>query len=368
MSESTLFVSAGDPSGDNAASSVISALRINRPNLKLFGLGGPRLKFLGQEQLASGSQLAVLGFWEVAKRFLFFRDLMKRTVREIEERRPDVILLVDYPGFNLRLAKRIRSFGISIIYYISPQVWAWAGKRVELIRRTVDMMLLILPFEKEFFVQSGVNCRYVGHYLLDEINSELISSPVPKSNQIALLPGSRPQEIERMLLPMLHAAELTKLSHGTTAVVAGVSGACDYESAIAAASVSNVTVIYDEPHRVISESEIIVTASGTATLECGVIGRPTIIIYKTGFITYHLAKRMIKLDKIGLLNLVLGKKIAPELIQNDASPENIATSIEKIMHDDSYRQNMIEQLRRIPDLLGSGGASLRAAQAIEEFM
>ena len=228
MSSSSLFISAGDPSGDIATARLVQALKELKPGLSSFGLGGERLKALGQEQLANGDDLAVLGFWEVVKRYSYFRELMHRTIDEITQRRPACILLVDYPGFNLRLAKRIKHLGIPIVYYISPQLWAWGGKRISQVRELVDLLILILPFEKEFYASSGVKSEFVGHYLLEDIPSSLISSPIPKSRQLALLPGSRPQEIERMLETMCNAAATFCARHEFRAVIAGVKNGAKY--------------------------------------------------------------------------------------------------------------------------------------------
>lgn len=187
METTTLFLSAGDPSGDNAAGRLAMALKRLVPQLSIFGLGGERLKQLGQEQLAGGADLAVLGFWEVAKRYLFFRKLFYQCVDEITRRRPAAAILVDYPGFNLRLARKIKPLGIPIIYYISPQVWAWGKRRLFQIKQLVDLMLVILPFEKEFYDESGVAAHFVGHHLLEDIPREYISSPIPISGTLSLI-------------------------------------------------------------------------------------------------------------------------------------------------------------------------------------
>ncbi|MBD3401721.1 lipid-A-disaccharide synthase, partial [candidate division GN15 bacterium] len=201
MSVPEIFVSAGDPSADIATARLITALKVTAPELQLFGLGGPRLAQRGQEQLARATDLAVLGFWEVARRAGFFRRLLRQCEQEITRRRPRCILLVDYPGFNLRLAARVKKLGIPIIYYISPQVWAWHKKRIHRIKELVDRMLLILPFEQELYARHGIPHEMVGHYLVEDVPHEYIASDPPGSGQLALLPGSRTQEIERMLAP-----------------------------------------------------------------------------------------------------------------------------------------------------------------------
>jgi len=368
MNEPLLFISAGDPSGDTACARMIDSLREQKPGLSLFGLGGPRLFEKGQEQLAEPADLAVLGFWEVAKRFFFFRRLMHRCVTEIEQRRPKAILLVDYPGFNLRLAKRIKRLGIPIIYYISPQVWAWGKRRLGQIREYIDQMLVILPFEEEFYRKHGVPCKFVGHYLLEDIPADYISSPAPDRRQIALLPGSRLQEIERMLPPMLDAGARLYREHGYRSKVAALSGVFDYESVCAAYSGSGVEVVYDDSRKIVFESELVLTASGTATLEIGIIGRPMVVVYKTGALTYQIAKRLVKLDKIALVNLVLGKKVVPELIQSEATGEKMATELSRYWSDPDFRKRTETEFKRVPSLLGGTGASQRVAEVLAGYL
>jgi len=368
MDAPLLFISAGDPSGDNAVSRVLRCLRQTEPALRVVGLGGPRLKQLGQEQLAEPSALAVLGFWEVARKYLFFRKLFYDCVTEIRQRRPKAILLVDYPGFNLRLAKAIRPLGIPIIYYISPQVWAWGKGRIRLIRDCVDRMLVILPFEEAFYREHGIDCKFVGHYLLEDIPPVYVSSTAPGGKQIALLPGSRRQEIERMLPSMLDAARVLNRTHGATAVVAAMSGTYDYDSICKDYASSGVKVIYDDPRRVIYESDLVLTASGTATLEAGIIGRPMVVVYRTGTMTYLIARNLVKLDKIALVNLVLDEKVVPELIQNEANSFRMAEETEKYLRNDEYRLSVTRSLARVPSLLGGMGASARVAEAIGEYL
>lgn len=367
MGEPSLFLSAGDPSGDNAAARVVQLLNADNPGLSVFGLGGPKLKQLGQDQLTEGANLAVLGFWEVARRYLFFRKLFHDAIAQIKQRRPNAILLVDYPGFNLRLAKAIKPLGIPIIYYISPQVWAWGKKRVELMRRTIDRMLVILPFELEFFSQHDLNCDFVGHYLLEDIPSEYISSEPPGRKRLALLPGSRKQEIERMLPTMLRAATLFADKHSFDITVAGISDRYDYESAVRRFG-PKAQIVYDDARRVVYESDLVLTASGTATLETGIIGRPMVVIYKTGFITYQIARRLVELDNIALVNLVLGKTVVPELIQHEANPERLSEQLSRFVDDSNYYQETHNALKQTPAKLGGAGASARTAEIIAEYL
>jgi lipid-A-disaccharide synthase len=368
MSQPLLFVSAGDPSGDNATSHLIAHLKRNHPDLEFFGLGGPKLKSLAQEQLAASGDLAVLGFLEVARKYSFFRDLLRRSAEEIKRRKPSCVLLVDYPGFNLRLAERIKPLGIPIIYYISPQVWAWGRKRIHQIARLVDRMILILPFEEELFQEHNVPCDMVGHYLLDDIPADYLASPIPESNRLALLPGSRPQEIDRMLAPMLEAARRMHTAYGTTSVVAGIKNGYTYDKHLGEGDADFIRIVYDDSRRVIYESELVLTASGTATLETGIIGRPMVVVYRTGFVTYQIARRLVKLGMIALVNLVLGKRVVPELIQKEAGPRQMFDELSRYKENRRFRDEVKAELDRVPVLLGGHGASERAAGVVEKYL
>jgi lipid-A-disaccharide synthase len=366
MAGPLVFLSAGDLSGDNAAGRVIECMSRTAPNLRCFGLGGPKLAALGQEQLAAGTDLSVMGFWEAARRIPYFRRLLARCVDDITRRRPSVIVLVDYPGFNLRLAAKVRGLGIPIVYYISPQVWAWGRKRLTKIRACVDRMLVILPFEQEFYRQYDVECEFVGNYLLEEIPAEYISSPLPGNGRLALLPGSRGLEIERILPPMMKAAEVLAGSRNLHATVAGVTGAYDYDRLLKRHP--GIDIVYNDARRVLYESDVALTASGTATLEAGIIGRPMVVVYKTGFVTYQIAIRVVTVKDFALVNLVAGQRIVPELIQRQATVPAMVSQIEQYLDDAEHRFRTLRQLHRIPQVLGGPGASQRVADLIGGYL
>lgn len=367
MSQKLIFISAGDPSGDNAIARSVEVLKKNH-NLKLAGLGGRKLKTLGQEQLAHPEDLAVIGFWEVAKRYFFFRKLFKQSVEYIKTNKPDLIVLVDYPGFNLRLAKAIKKFNIPIVYYISPQVWAWGKGRVEQIKKLIDLMIPILPFEHEFFREHEVKCLYVGHYLLEDIPKAYLASAPPDNSFLALLPGSRKQEIERMLPVMIETARLMNEKYQIKSVIAGITDRFDYQKYFNPDNEKFLSIVYDNSREVVYNSSLVLTASGTATLEIGIIGRPMVIIYKTGGLTYRIAKNLIKLDKIGLINLVLNQHAVPELIQNDANPQKIFKALSKYIDEPEYTGEVVNLLHQTIKLLGDGQASEKVADLIGEYL
>lgn len=360
------FISAGEQSGDNAAARLADAISQEDNNVAFFGLGGKRLSELGQIQLANPEDLSVIGFWEVARRLFFFKKLMKKCINEIKKKKPSAVILVDYPGFNLRLARRIKRFNIPIIYYISPQIWAWGKKRLDEIKELIDLMIPILPFEEKFYSDAEINCRYVGHYLIEDIPSGQLASEIPQNGHLALLPGSRKQEIERMLPVMLSAAEKFYNETGIKAVVAGIKEKINYEEYVD--KYENISVVYDNPRNVIYNSQLVLTASGTATLETGIIGRPMVVIYKTGFLTYQIARRLIDLDKIALVNLVLQEKVVPEIIQNDAVPDKIFDELKSLYFNKDRFSSMKNKLDNVKNLLGDGSASQKAADCILEYI
>lgn len=363
-----IFISAGDPSGDIAGSLLLKQLKQEKSDLEFFGLGGPRMRALGQKQPVDGKELAVLGFWEVAKRFSFFKKLMGEVVDSIKEKKPKVIILIDYPGFNLRLAQKIKHLNIPVIYYISPQIWAWHSSRIKKLKQLVDFMLLILPFETKIFDDAKIKNRFVGHYLFDDIEPKYIKAPYDtESNLILLMPGSRPQEVQRMLPTMIKSAENLSRNGNWKFVIAGVKGDINYFSYIEKSTLS-LDVIFGRTRELIAESRLVITSSGTATLETGIIGRPMVVIYKTGWLTYQIARRLVKLDKIALINIVAGKLIVPELIQNSASPENILTTAGQFLNNKKLAVETVIELNKTTDKLGGAGTSERAAEPILEFI
>jgi lipid-A-disaccharide synthase len=229
-------------------------------------------------------------------------------------------------------------------------------------------MLVILPFEEEFYRRNGVACCFVGHYLLEDIPADYIGSKTPRHRQVALLPGSRRQEIERMLPPMLEAVSRLNCDHGVTSVVAAVSGAFDYDSMCWKYERDGVKVVYDDARRVMYGSDLVLASSGTATLEAAIIGRPMVVVYRTGFVSYAIARCLVKLRQIGLVNLVLGENVVPELIQGRATGRRMAYELERYLTDADYCASVTAALTRVPSLLGGRGASQRAAEAIGAYL
>ncbi len=366
----SLFVSAGDPSGDIAGFHFMERFTKRNPQVNVFGLGGERMRQAGQEQLVAGEKLAALGFWEVAKKYPFFRALFKRTLKEIESRRPLAALLIDYPGFNLRLAKQLKKRGIPVIFYISPQVWAWGAGRVKEMKEVIDELLVILPFEVDFFAKSQLEAKYVGHYLLDDIAPEILQAPYdPQSRIVALLPGSRQQEIERMLPTMLAAARKMGLDKWDFRIC-GRSAGLDYEPVLSEFSDFCDKLLIDKTRETVAEAALVISSSGTATLETALIARPLIVLYKTGALTYAIARRLVKLPRIALANIVAAEAIAPEFIQYEATAENIANCANKILENQEERLETVKRFLGVRNqlaLTGETSPSERVAKIVSEY-
>ncbi len=371
----SIFVSAGDPSADNPGKNLITEIKHTCPDLNLFGLGGPLMQKAGLERLADHRSLAVMGFWEVVPKFVFFRNLLNRCAHEIRARGPRAVILIDYPGFNLRLAKKIEDLDIPVIYYVSPQVWAWGGGRIDLIRKTVDRMLVIFPFEVEFYTQHGIDATFVGHPIVDTFrdvpDKQSCRRSIGVSEQtplIALLPGSRTQEVKRMLPAMVDAADqIIRYVDRVAFVVAGVDDVAK-ETYTGIIGRRDIPIFINRTPQLINGADLVVTSSGTATIETAYFTTPMVVIYKTGFLTYQIARRLIRLNSIGMVNIVAGRTVVPELIQGQANGRAIAREVMSILGDKSRYDSMVTELGIVRDKLGEGNAARRAVDAIREVV
>ena len=371
---------AGEASGDMRAAGLARALKELDPSLRLTGIGGEYMRKAGVECFTDITELAVIGIAEVIKNFSRIKKVFDQTLKQIDTTHPDAVILVDYPGFNLRLAREIKKRGIKIIYYISPQVWAWREKRVLKIKKLVDRMIVLFPFEQDIYNKYGMKVDYVGHPLVDEIVVDKGQAEVLKTlglsvskTTIGLMPGSRAKEVERHLPCMLEAAQmlfkknherqfiLLKSSSIPLKLIESIISKCHCERSEAIFLKTLPLKIYDGPiYDGINAMDAVVVASGTATLECALLKKPMVIIYKTSWLTYAIAKAVIKIPYIGLVNIVAGKKVADELIQNDANAVNIVNSLESALHN----HQIIEDLAAVKSSLGEPGASLRAARVV----
>ncbi len=371
-----IIIVAGEASGDMRAAELVNALKSLSSDIQFSGVGGDCMQKAGVELFEHITSLAVIGISEVIKNLGRIKKVFEHTLAEIDRIKPNAVVLVDYPGFNLRLASELKKRHIKVIYYVSPQVWAWRQGRIHTIKKIVDRMLVFFPFEKELYAKFGMNVDYVGHPLVDEISAkggpasgwqspvDILQSIGLSSQEritIGLLPGSRHKEVDRHLPAMLEAAQKLYSKNNNYQFLLLKASTIERSSLENLIPPSLPLKIFEgNPYAAINAIDAAIVASGTATLETGLLGKPMVIIYKTSWITYAIAKNVIKIPYIGLVNVVAGKKIVPELIQNDCNPENIATHVEDILKN----KEIVEELRKVKTALGEPGASLRAAQIV----
>ena len=368
----------GEASGDHHGALVVQALRRLRPDVQVTGIGGQELAAAGMELLYHVRDLSVVGLLEILPRagnILAAYRLLKKRLSGHDK--PDLLVLIDYPDFNLRIAAIARKHKVPVLYYISPQIWAWRQGRAKKIARLVDRMAVIFPFEAPFYEKVGLDARFVGHPLLDhDVRVGNRQETIKGFNLtgarpiIGLLPGSRPSEINRLLAPMLDAAGIIKKRFPDAGFVIPVAQGIDSEHVRAMAGQRNVAaaVVPGSFHQVLDVCDLVLVASGTATLETALMGKPMVIIYKVSPLTYLVGRLMIRVPWIGLANIVAGKQVAPELIQHDASPQRIAAEACGILADPGRMAAMREGLSGIKTALGQPGCSQRVAALIEEML
>jgi lipid-A-disaccharide synthase len=370
----SILIIAGEASGDNVGGLLASELKLLRPDIELFGLGGDRMDISGVEIRYHINQLSFLGFWEVLKHIPFIKEVERDLLNQIRERRPSLAVLIDYPGFNLRLAGKLRSLNIPIMYYVSPQIWAWGRGRISKIKKLVDKMVVVFQFEKEMYEKEEMSVEWHGHPLLEIVKprykrAEFIKKlgVEPGLKYIGIFPGSRKQEIEK-ILPVMKKAVEAATSPGLD--LRGIVGCApgidiDFYRKICGDDMLYVRgLIYD----LMEYAELNLVASGTATLESAILNKPVFILYKISALTYLIAKRLVKIPYVGLVNVVAGEKIVPEFIQKDCRSDLIAGEIELFFSDSGYRRRMMERLSSVKNMLGTEGASKKAAETALRMM
>ena len=369
------YIIAGEASGDLHGSNLIKELRKIDTIATIRCWGGDLMQQAGAELVKHYKDLAFMGFLEVVKNLGTIMRNLRLCKDDILQFRPDTLILIDYPGFNLRIAEWASKQGIRVIYYISPQVWAWKESRVKIIRQCVDKMLVILPFEKEFYKKWNYEVEYVGHPLLEVIDSEkknalpdypTTASPLNEKNIIAILPGSRKQEVEKKLPLMLEAS---KHFHDFNFIVAKASSLDDsfYEALMR--DYPKVRSVRNKTYDLLMRAKAALVTSGTATLETALFDVPQVVCYKGSNISYQIAKRLVKIKYISLVNLILDKPIVTELIQNELTVENIQKELKRILYDQVALHEMKQDYRSLWNLLSEGGhASAKAARSIIDFL
>ncbi|MDD4980084.1 MAG: lipid-A-disaccharide synthase [Candidatus Omnitrophica bacterium] len=374
-----ILIVAGEASGDLHASCLVKALKNIYPQLNFFGLGGEALKKEGVNLYFNLVDLAVVGFFEVLKNLKEFREVFCGILREVDKVRPDLAILVDYPGFNLRLAGELKKRNIPIIYYISPQVWAWGENRIEIIGKLVKRMLVVFKFEEALYQKHNIPVSFVGHPLLDIVRpkvnrEELFRELNLDSNRLtlALLPGSREKEVKALLPVMLDSAALISKGMGGNTqflILRSTTVKEDlFKKMLLRHKALTLRLVSGRAYDGLAASDFALVASGTATLETAILGIPMVILYKVSFPTWAYLRMKIRIPYIGLVNVVKGEKIIEEFIQYNARPRRIAGYIIKTLKDKEKLSRIREGLSYVAASLGEKGASMKAAQIVAEML
>ena len=366
------MVSCGEASGDLYAGALVAALRKREPDIDVFGLGGERFAAAGGRRIADFHGLAVTGLTEALSVIPRSLATLRQLVDAAKREQPGAVVLIDYPDFNFRLMTRIKRLRIPVIYYVSPQLWAWRAGRIKLMKRMVDRVLPIFPFEEAIYRRERMDVRFVGHPLVDLAHARTSREAFlrglkldPARPVLALLPGSRPNEVERLAAVMAQAiAAITEKVPDIQFVVARAPNLDD--GLFEPFGLSQVTLrIADmQTDEVLNAADAVVTASGTATVQTALHGKPMVVVYKLSPMTYRIGKRMARVDTYAMVNLIAGERIVKELIQDECTPEAVAAEAVALLTDADYRRRMIGALEGVRARLGGPGASDRAAEAV----
>ncbi len=372
-----ILLVAGEASADLHASHVVRELKKKDPSLCIAGIGGEALRRAGMEILFDARDLSVVGIVEVVARLPQIRKAFNTLKQQLEKDPPGLLILLDYPDFNLRLAAVAKKHNVPVLYYISPQIWAWRQGRAKKIARLVDYMAVVFPFEVPLYERYGVPVQFVGHPLLDrEVpafdrdGSQELPGVKPGWPVIGLLPGSRSSEIERLLPVMLDAADIIRAAFPAAQFIIPVAPGITKEEIAAHVARKNIpaAVVENEFHRALHACSLVLVASGTATLETALMQKPMIILYRVSALTYLIGRLLIRVPCIGLANIVAGKKVVPELIQGQATPEQVAREAIALLRDTGRLQEMERELGYIRQRLGAPGASQRVARIAGEML
>ncbi len=362
-----LFVIAGETSGDTHAAVLLADLRTLRPDLRLSGLGGPKLHALSPDIEDWTHDAAVVGLWDVLRRYGYFREKFHATRDRITREKPEAVLFVDYPGFNLRLARALQAIrpGTKLLYYVSPQVWAWNRARLPRMARWLDRMFCIFPFEKDLYEKSGLHTEFVGHPMAAQV--EILGDETREANLLALLPGSREREVRKIFPSMLAAAKIILARRPHTVFASAASSAKLQHLMREMASQAGVgcAVGLRNARELMQTACAGLVASGTATLEAALCGLPYALVYKVAPLTYLAGRAVIKVPHLGMANLLAGKEIVKELIQRDATPSNLAQESLHLLEDPNYRATMRTNFQAVHQHLQAPGTTTPARAVLE---
>ncbi len=351
-----LFISAGELSGDQHAADIIRTLRVEEPHLHFFGLGGSGMQAAGVRLIEHIDRLSVMGLGEVLRQFSFFKKLMKRTLAEVDRQQPQAALLIDYPGFNMRLAKALKRRGVKVYYYISPKFWAWNRRRILALAAAVDEMLVIFPFEVPLLEEASIPARYVGNPLMEQIQrvqaQPRLSIPWGEGKRVALLPGSRSQEIDRMW-PLMREAALRLQAQQTVSCFVVAANTTMAMKIRELGLPSSIRIVVGQALSVLEQADAAWVTSGTATLEAALIGIPHCLVYRTGVLTYAFARTVLNIKYVGLVNILAGREITPELLQQQATPPSLVEALVPLLESGEVREEMLAGFDEVRQQLGS---------------
>jgi len=374
-----LMIVAGEVSGDQHAARLVRDLRAARGDVEITGIGGEALRREGVHTLYDVRDMAVVGFLEVVSRLAFFRRVFRQMTERLESDRPDALLLVDYPGFNLRLAAKARALGIPVLYYVSPQVWAWHKSRIPKMARILDLLMVIFPFEVEVFKGTGLKTVFVGHPLVESVKRTL-ARPSPElpwpagERRIGLLPGSRRQEIQRVLPAMLAAArELRRRDPATAFLIPAASAEIREQivrqlDALPPEDRAAVAVVDGQMREILRQARAAMVCSGTATVETALLHCPLIVVYRTAALTYWFGRRIIRVPWLGMVNLIAGRELCPEFIQGAARPGAMADAVEALAADTPERQIQLAGLAEVERALEGQGDIPSAGRLVADAL
>jgi lipid-A-disaccharide synthase len=372
-----VLIVAGESSGDLYGAQLVEAMASLAPQVTFYGIGGSEMERRGVNLLFSSSELAVVGLTEVLEKMGHIWRAWKEMKRFIVDQKPHLAVLIDYPGFNLRLARVLKDNAVPVLYYVSPQVWAWHSSRIKKIAKWVDKMAVILPFEVPIYQQAGVDVEFVGHPLLEVLDADLSRDEArqqlgvpPDALLISLLPGSREREVRSLLPPLMGAAKILSRDFPSCRFMLPLASTVrrDLVQGCIAESHFSLEVVEGRTFEVMKAADLLLVVSGTATLEGAIAGAPMVIIYRLSRISYLIARMLVKVKCIGLANIVVGRKVVPELIQNEVTPQRIAQEAEKILQDSATREAIKAEFKLVKEKLGERGASQRLARIALQMM
>lgn len=366
ISNPRVLLVAGEASGDVHGADLVQAIKKQAPTVEVFGVGGPTLREAGMHTLVDTATIAGMGLFEARDKVRALLAAYRQLTNILRTTPPDLLVLIDFPEFNLRLAKIAKQVGVKVFYYISPQVWAWRKRRVHTIAQRVDRLAAIFPFESAFYAKHGCSVDFVGHPLVDRVHPTRSREETlqqygldPYRKTVAFLPGSRAQEVRYLLAPMLGTARLLGDSYQ---FILAVASTLDVEQIRSQVGQSSIHIIQGDTYNAVHASDLTIVASGTATLETALLERPMVIVYRMAPVTYALARLIVRVPHIGMPNLIAERRLIPELIQSEVTPERIATEARQLLNDPQAYRVVQEGLREVRRRLGSGGAADRAAK------